>query len=83
MKINFSAAIVKYSDYFVKSDNVFTTLKEGTITKPLNIPPLLTQKMKFFHRGNTKNYGSEIFTNIRILHTEKINDIIEDLKHKL
>ena len=37
----------------------------------------------FFHRGKPKPNGSKIYTNMRILHTVEIRDIIGDLFYEL
>ena len=58
------------------------SLPEDSLTQITQLPTSLT-KTQIFHRGRPKSTGESIYTNIRMLHTVNIQDIIGDLKHDL
>ena len=78
-----TAAIVKYSEYVIKVKDKIVVLEEEALTKVVQLPPSLTKTQQFFHRGKPKSDCSSICTNMRILHTVDIQDIICDLQYEL
>ena len=66
-----------------KSEDTFEVLAEDHVAHPSILPSSITQMLKFFHRGKSKKDRSKTFTNFRIVHTEDINNIIDDPKCEL
>ena len=50
------------------------------IDHPRKMPRSYTQLQKFFPKGQPKQGGRTLFTNMLIFHNEKIEDIILDVK---
>ena len=78
-----TAAIVKYSEHVVKIQENFVVLEEDSLTNATQLPHSLTKTQQYFHRGKPKPNGSKIYTNMRILYTVDIQDVICDLRYEL
>ena len=75
--------IVKYSEYIIKVQDDFVVLEDESFTNAAQLSHSLTKTQQLFHWGKPKPNGSRIYTNMRILHTVEIRDIIGDLKYEL
>ena len=78
-----TAAIVKYSEYVIKVQNNFVVLEDDALTNAAQRPQCLTKTQQFFHRGKPRSDDSRFYTNMHILHTVEIRDVIGDLKYDL
>ena len=78
-----TAAIVKCLERTIKVRDNFLVIENGALTNATHLPQSLTKTHQFFHRGKPKTNGSKIYTNMRILHTVEIRDVIGDMKHEL
>ena len=67
----------------VKIQENVVVLEEDSLTNATQLPRSLTKTQQCFHRGKPKPNGSKIYTNMRILHTVDIQDIIGDLRYEL
>ena len=77
------ASIVKYAERIVKNKEDFVSLPEDSLINITQLPTTLTKTHKIIHRGRPKSTREPIYTNICILHTADIQDIIGDLKYDL
>ena len=78
-----TAAIVKCSEYAIKVKDNFVLLEDEALTKSVQLPQSLTKTQQFFHRSKPKSDGIRITTNMRVLHTVDIQDVIGNLKYEL
>ena len=78
-----TAVIVKYAEYVVKIQENFVVLEEDSLTNATQLPHSLTKTQQYFYKGKPKPNGSKIYTNMRILHTVDVQDIIGDLRYEL
>ena len=78
-----TAPIVKYSEHAIKVQDNLVALEDEALTNATQLSHSLTKTQQFFHRGKPKPNGSRFYTNMCIIHTVEIRDIIGDLEHKL
>ena len=64
-----TSAIVKHSEHVEKVQVQHAVLEDEVRTKNEYIPQCVLKTMQFFHKGKPRNNGSEIFPNLRILHS--------------
>ena len=72
---------MKYPEHTIKVKDNIVVLEDEALTKAVLLPYSLTKTQQFFHRVKPKSVENRIYTNMRILHTEDIPDIIDNLKN--
>ena len=83
MSIDETAVIVKQSEHIVKVQYNFTVLEDDTLTKAALLLKSLSKTICFFHRGKPKNDGRRTYANIRILHSEDMQNTMCYLRYYL
>ena len=60
--------------------NLYNTANSAVITDPADIPTSITMMCKYFHGARPNNKGGTIWTQVRLLHSVEIENIIADTK---
>ena len=59
---------------------LFSTPSSAAIEDPKDVPTSITAMGKYFHGARPNNKGGTIWTQVRLLHSEEIDNIIADTK---
>ena len=60
--------------------NLYSTPDTAVISDPADIPTSITMMCKYFHSACPNNKGGTIWTQVRVLHSVEIENIIADTK---
>ena len=77
------AMIIPYDSYLEHSDSKINNYHSVCIDHLNKLPKSITQLQKYFPKGRLKWAGRTVFTNFLMLHNEKVEDMIIDLKDSL
>ena len=78
-----TSSIVNLTGNTVKVQGIFTVLENDALTKGVQLPKALSKTTHFFHRGKPKNDGRRTYANIRILHSEDMQNTMCYLRYYL